>query len=175
MLTIRTIDRDSSKRRKPPRVSPHVVQMFDHGGDDCMRWMAMERLYGEDLHDRLEKVKRLPIAEVGKIVFGVGAALRVAHAAGITHRDIKPRNIFLANDGDTEVVKLLDFGVAKCANPLRVATAQGVSLGSPFYMSPEQIRCDPTIDARSDIWSFSAVLYRVPTGHTVRSTAILRI
>ena len=143
----------------------YTAQIYDHGGSDDIAWIAMERLYGEDLHQRLERAKRLPISFVVKVVREAGAALKVAHDAGITHRDLKPQNLFLAREGDQEIVKLLDFGVAKDAASAARATGVGVTMGTASYMSPEQFRGEPSIDGRTDLWSFAIILYRTLTGH----------
>ena len=97
-------------------------------------------------------------------------ALTRAHAACIIHRDLKPQNLFLVDEpggpsGDeAELVKLLDFGVAKVVGGAELMTTTGVMLGSAFYMSPEQITTDDDVDWRSDLWSLAAIAYRCLTG-----------
>jgi serine/threonine-protein kinase len=125
----------------------------------------MELLQGEDLGARLRRTPRLGLAETVTIFVQAAKALRLAHEAGIIHRDLKPGNIFLARSDDEEVVKLLDFGVAKAVtNLLEETTRTGELLGSPGYMSPEQARGYKQIDARSDLWSMGVILFRMLTG-----------
>ncbi|MFO0761929.1 MAG: serine/threonine-protein kinase, partial [Byssovorax sp.] len=124
--------------------SPHVVQILDHGLDHRpegeLPYIAMELLDGEDLSERLRRRGRLSIPEAANIFGQAAKALRRAHDAGVIHRDLKPSNIFLARFDDDEVVKLLDFGVAKLRrgemDPQNPATQTGVIFGSPTYMSP---------------------------------------
>jgi serine/threonine protein kinase len=124
----------------------------------------MERLHGHDLEARLHQQGRASLAFATKLATEVARALKAAHAAGIIHRDLKPKNVFVCDEEDGEAIKLLDFGVAKHAGTARVLTATGVMLGSPFYMSPEQIRCERDLDGRTDLWSLATILYRAVTG-----------
>src|SRR4029079_123443 len=102
---------------------------------------AMEVLSGEDLSKRIDRVERLPLSAVADIVSQSAKGLKIAHDAGIVHRDLKPSNVFLARFGDDEVVKILDFGIAKNVNLLLDGdTITGSLLGSPNYMSPDQER-----------------------------------
>lgn len=149
--------------------SPHVVQILDHGLENGVPYIVMELLEGEDLESRLRRVRRVPIAVGARIFTQSAKALRKAHDAGIVHRDLKPNNVFLARVDDEEVVKLLDFGVAKMTwhgaqDPHSETTGQGLLLGSPCYMSPEQARGLPDIDYRSDLWSLGVILFRSITG-----------
>jgi serine/threonine protein kinase len=145
--------------------SLHVVQVLDFGVEDGTPYIVMELLEGEDLGSRLHRMKRLPLDEAAYILIQVGRALRRAHAAGIVHRDLKPGNIFIAGDDDEEVVKVLDFGIAKEAGtPVSEQTEPGTMLGSPHYVSPEQATGDKSIDHRSDLWSLAVVLYHMITG-----------
>ena len=142
----------------------HVVQIFDFGIDHAVPYIAMELLEGEDLQERLERVKRFRLDEALQLVTQMAKALRLAHEGGIIHRDLKPRNVYLARTGDDEeIVKLLDFGVAKLQTSLGPTTLSGVMLGSPAYMSPEQVRSE-TLDHRSDLFSLGSVLFRMITG-----------
>ncbi len=143
---------------------PSIVRVFDVAvADNGDPFIVMELLSGESLaqviaHERLSCVRAvqllLPIAE----------ALGLAHANGIVHRDLKPGNVFLSKEGGEVQPKLLDFGIAKmeCASLVKL-TNKGSVLGSPSYMSPEQVRGDD-VDYRSDIWSFCVVLYKAVTG-----------
>jgi eukaryotic-like serine/threonine-protein kinase len=145
--------------------SPHVVQVHDHGvSPDGTPFIVMERLVGKDLAAVLDERKKLPPAEVIAVVTQVCKALSRAHEAGVVHRDIKPQNLFLCDDADGEVfVKLLDFGIAKKEDGLSVTTT-GAILGSPYYMSPEQVVGDKTIDQHSDLWSLGVVAYEALLG-----------
>jgi serine/threonine-protein kinase len=143
--------------------SPHVVHMIDHGvTDGGAPFIVMEYLDGHDLGDHLRQGPLLPAA-VAAIVEQVARALDAAHRRGVVHRDVKPGNIFLTDVGAREpFVKLLDFGIAK-ASTLQDLTTTGELIGTPLYMSPEQIEGRP-IDPRSDLWSLGVVAFRALTG-----------
>lgn len=140
--------------------SSHVVQILDHGVDLGRPFIAMELLRGENLGQRLEQHGRLDPAQTGHILGQVGRALSLAHARGIVHRDLKPDNIFLVREGDEEITKVLDFGVARRLGGLTDSslskTRTGAMLGTPYYMSPEQATGQP-VDHLSDIWSFGVI------------------
>ncbi len=144
---------------------PHVVQVYDYGFQDGLPYLVMELLQGEDLGARLRRKGRLTVAEAAAILTPVCKALRRAHELGIVHRDIKPSNIFLAREEEGEVVKVLDFGIAKVVGPAvtGLTTKTGTLLGSPSYMSPEQAR-GKQLDHRTDIWSIGVVLFEAITG-----------
>ncbi|WP_437761506.1 serine/threonine-protein kinase [Sorangium sp. So ce764] len=149
--------------------SAHVVKVLDHGlTDDGLPYIAMECLAGESLRDRLSARRRLTAAEAAKIVSHVCRALSRAHEAGLVHRDIKPENIFIAREDDGEIVKILDFGVAKVTDALAITgmdpTRTGALLGTPYYMSPEQAKGLKSVDHRSDLWSLGVVVYEYLTG-----------
>jgi len=146
--------------------SPHVVQVLDYGVDDGSPYIAMELLDGEDLDHRLERGGPLDLEKSYRIIEQLGKALRRAHELGIVHRDLKPGNIFLAKHGDEEMVKVLDFGIAKDVTVTGSAstTSTGALMGSPSYMSPEQIRETKLVDQRSDLWSVGVILYEMLTG-----------
>jgi serine/threonine protein kinase len=145
---------------------PNVVRVVDYGLDGDVPYIAMELLTGETLSLRLKRERRLSLPAAAKVISQVAKALRRAHEAGIIHRDLKPQNIFLAKVDDEEVVKVLDFGVAKMLLGEGAAseTSTGMLLGSPSYMSPEQVRKSRTVDHRSDLWSLGVVAYRALTG-----------
>jgi len=153
--------------------SEHVAQVFDVGtSDDIGPYIVMEYLEGRDLGAVLELEGRLPIRRAVHYVMQACEALAVAHSSGITHRDIKPENLFLTQKGDMELIKLLDFGISKAALTGRVFGDElsGVEaqclLGTPLYMSPEQIRSTAEIDHRTDVWSLGAVLYELVTARS---------
>ncbi|WP_437983222.1 serine/threonine-protein kinase [Sorangium sp. So ce117] len=150
--------------------SPHIVQVHDFGfeEDDEVPYLVMELLQGEDLSKRLQRCGRLSLPETLHIIVQAGKALRSVHEAGFVHRDLKPANFFLARvDGeDGEIVKLLDFGIAKDVSAVLAAdiSATGEVMGSPNYMSPEQFYGERDVDARSDLWSLGVILFKMLTG-----------
>ncbi|UQA60510.1 serine/threonine protein kinase [Polyangium aurulentum] len=146
--------------------SPHVVQVYDYGVEGDCPYIVMELLDGEDLEHRLVRVGRLSLAATMDIVQQVCKALRRAHELGVVHRDLKPANLFLSRHGDEELVKILDFGIAKANGPVLAgsATRTGTLIGSPQYMSPEQVRRGKEVDHRSDLWSLGVIAYRCVTG-----------
>ncbi len=146
-------------------VSPHIVKVSDFGTFEGSPYMVMELLEGEDLGARLKREGRLPLAILARVAEQIGKGLSVAHAAGIVHRDLKPANVFMARAGNEEIVKLLDFGVARETESRMVDdhTTSGVILGSPHHMSPEQAAGE-LVDTRSDLWSFGVLLYQGLTG-----------
>lgn len=151
--------------------SPHVVQVTDHGVDGGTPYMVMELLEGEDLGVLLRRVGKLSLAQTARIVQQAAKGLRRAHEQGVIHRDLKPSNVFLARVDDDETVKVLDFGVAKllATEPMGAIapseqTQAGTVLGSPAYMSPEQVRGVRDLDARADVWSLAVIAFRMLTG-----------
>lgn len=145
--------------------NPHIVQVLDYGTDGDTPYIVMELLEGIDLLASLERAEPWPLSEVAGLVIQVAQGLGAAHRAGLIHRDVKPANIFLArSDRPHEVVvKVIDFGIAKWAENKQILTAANVALGSPSYMSPEQIRGQP-VDARVDAWALAVVAYALVTG-----------
>jgi len=155
--------------------SPHVVTVLDAGEDEKTgdRYLVMELLHGEDLQSLLDREGPLPPEVALRLAGQALVGLERAHAAGIVHRDIKPANLFLVRgEGGTVTVKLLDFGIAKVAAdaPFAVsASGAGLAgtaglLGSPLYMSPEQVQSSGDVDARTDLWSLGSVLYYALAG-----------
>lgn len=146
--------------------SAHVVRVFDYGVEDDTPYLIMELLEGEDLKDRLLREGRLRLPAVATITAQLAEALHEAHEIGLVHRDVKPRNIFLAREGSRETTKLLDFGVARDMSTEGNGdeTVTGFMLGSPRYMSPEQARAE-RVDRRSDVWSLAVVAYEMLIGH----------
>ncbi|MFO0738593.1 MAG: serine/threonine-protein kinase [Labilithrix sp.] len=146
---------------------PHVVRVFDVAEDDeGAPFLVLERLEGEDLGARCPLGAALPAAQVIDYAAQVCEALEAAHARGVIHRDIKPSNLFLARTSEGEVIKVLDFGVSK----LRGADGQGSltradgPLGSPQFISPEQLANPKAVDARTDLWALGVVMYRLLSG-----------
>ena len=137
---------------------PSIVTIHDLGEDQDLTYMAMEYLEGEDLEKFVSKKNLLPLRKVLHIVASVAEALDFAHNADVIHRDIKPANIRLLKSGG---VKVTDFGIARAISSSRTRT--GVILGTPNYMSPEQIM-GQKIDPRSDIFSLGVLLYQLLTG-----------
>jgi eukaryotic-like serine/threonine-protein kinase len=156
--------------------SSHVVQTFDQGVmRDGTPYIVMEYLEGEGLGARLARIGRLPLAEAFRIVLQSTKALGSAHKAGIIHRDIKPDNIFLSTHDDDLHVKIFDFGIAKHrvdfdeqhgpnAEAQLGLTNVGVMIGTPEFMSPEQVASASQVDHRADLWALAAVAYVCLTG-----------
>jgi len=138
---------------------PNIVTVYDIGKSEKLAYMAMELLDGRELRSMLASRTAIPVPQALDIAAQVGEGLQYAHERGIIHRDIKPANIMVLTDG---AVKITDFGIARMRNN-EVKTMTGMILGSPKYMSPEQVagkRADP----RSDIFSLGVVLYEMLTG-----------
>jgi serine/threonine-protein kinase len=153
--------------------SEHIAQVLDVGVSDSIGpYIVMEYLEGQNLAEILESQGPLEIRRAAYYVMQACEALAMAHANGITHRDIKPENLFVTRQGDRELVKLLDFGISKAALTGKVFgddLSEGDSaclLGTPLYMSPEQIRATAEVHHPTDIWSLGAVLYELITGRS---------
>lgn len=149
--------------------SPHVVQVLDHGVDDVTRtpYIAMELLEGESLARRLKRLGTLSPNETFHVFSQLVRALTRAHAAGIVHRDLKPDNVFLVKNEEESLTKVLDFGVAKWTAPdisESGLTRPGSVVGTPYYMSPEQIQGSRDIDHRADLWALAAIACECLTG-----------
>jgi serine/threonine-protein kinase len=137
---------------------PNIVTIYDVGEDYDLAYMAMELLDGADLAQYCQKENILPIHDVMKIISSVANALDYAHSNGVVHRDIKPANIMILKNGE---VKVTDFGIARVMTSSKTQT--GVVLGTPSYMSPEQI-AGQKVDGRSDLFSLGVVFYELLTG-----------
>ena len=149
----------------------NVVRTTDFGIEDGTPYMVMELVEGESLADRMGKRPSLSIDECVEIASSVLRGLAAAHDAGVIHRDVKPENVHLVHDRDGIFPKILDFGIASALRPeggrISVQTTQsGGLVGTPHYMSPEQARGLPDLDARSDIYSVGSMLYEMLTGAT---------
>jgi len=141
---------------------PHILPLFDSGQVDGFLFYVMPYVQGETLRDRLDRERQLPVEEGVRVAVAVAAAMGHAHRQGVVHRDIKPANV-LFQDGEPVVS---DFGIAiavGAAGGDRL-TETGLSLGTPYYMSPEQATGDQAVGARSDIYSLGCVLYEMLVG-----------
>jgi serine/threonine-protein kinase len=141
-------------------VSPHIARLLD-ASDRDPPYLAMERLHGETLAERLRRDARLAPPALAALVRQVGAGLDAAAAAGIVHRDIKPQNLFDAGPG--ACWKILDFGVATLAEDAATSLTHGGIVGTPSYMAPEQAQ-GQRLDPRADLYALAAVAYRCATG-----------
>jgi serine/threonine-protein kinase len=141
---------------------PHILPLFDSGNADGFLFYVMPFVQGESLRDRLRREKQLPVPDAVRIAAEVASALDYAHRHNVVHRDIKPENILL-HEGRALVA---DFGIALAASKASDTrmTETGMSLGTPFYMSPEQAMGEREITARSDVYGLGAVLYEMLTG-----------
>jgi serine/threonine-protein kinase len=146
--------------------SAHVVQVLDYGVHEDTPFLVMELLQGQSLADCIEREKQLGAERTLSIVTQVARAIGRAHAAGIVHRDLKPDNIFLIREDDQELAKVLDFGIAKATGPRfgGMETRTGVTMGTPYYMSPEQVEGKKALDHRSDLWSLTVIACECVTG-----------
>jgi serine/threonine protein kinase len=146
---------------------PHVVQVLDVGRmADDRAYMVMEYLDGEDLEQLLERVGTLSIEDTVSYLLQACEALAEAHAAGVVHRDLKPANLFLAKQPDKRsIIKVLDFGISKMSDDGKAITKTATAMGTPFYMSPEQLMNAKGVDARADIWALGVILFELLTGH----------
>ena len=147
--------------------SPHVVNTFDYGVHDGVPFIAMELLEGESLGGRVERMGRLSPEETANVITQVARAIGRAHEGGIVHRDLKPDNIFLVANDDEEVVKVLDFGIAKATGGALGTSSQtrtGTLLGTPYYMSPEQAEGNKRVDHRTDLWAMAVIAFECITG-----------
>jgi serine/threonine-protein kinase len=144
----------------------HVVHIYDYGFDGGVPFIAMELLNGQSVATRLHANWALSVRQAATVVRHASRALDLAHARGIVHRDIKPSNLFVAQESGSEVIKLLDFGIAKWIDSAAVGgaiTDSTMVLGSVAYMSPEQA-CAEIVDHRTDVWSLGVVAYQMVTG-----------
>ena len=178
------ISRFNREAANASRIShQHAAQVYDFGEtSDGLIYLAMEYVEGEPLTDILARDGALPPERAAEITRQTAEALDVAHRMGIVHRDLKPDNIMITKDHDgNDCVKVVDFGIAKAAGvEAQKVTRTGLVIGTPEYMSPEQIAGDP-LDARSDIYSLGLVAYNILTGRlpfnskTAQESVIMRL
>jgi serine/threonine-protein kinase len=148
----------------------HVARVIDLGSlDGGTPYIVMEYLDGEDLEQRLQKRGALPVAEVVDFVVQACEAMAEAHALGIIHRDLKSSNLFVVRCPDgSDRIKVLDFGIAKVAEssppPEASKTRTMAVMGSPTYMSPEQLKSTRDVDSRTDVWALGVILYELLSG-----------
>jgi eukaryotic-like serine/threonine-protein kinase len=146
----------------------HITRVLDvDTTSEGLPYMVMEYLEGHDLEAELGITGPMPVADaVGHVLQACGAMVE-AHAAGIVHRDLKPSNLFLTPDREGWLVKVLDFGISKVADESDAKlTGTQATVGTPLYMSPEQVRSSRNVDSRTDIWSLGVILYELLAGRT---------
>jgi serine/threonine protein kinase len=158
--------------------SANIVDIYDSGRlEDGRPFIAMEMLDGETLYDRMTRIRLIDPQMTVRIITQCAKGLMKAHAVGIVHRDLKPENIFIlkAEDGE-ELVKILDFGLAKFYSPVKTdektarLTREGAVFGTPAYMSPEQVKGQGSVDHRADLWALGCMAYECLTGRPVWNT-----
>jgi len=141
---------------------PNIVQAFDVGESSGYHYFVMEYIDGDTIYDRISDGRCLTEPEAIRIVLQVARALEHAHAQGLVHRDVKPKNIMMTSSA---MVKLADMGLAREMDDYATAAAEaGRAYGTPYYISPEQIRGEITIDYRADIYALGATFYHMVTG-----------
>jgi tRNA A-37 threonylcarbamoyl transferase component Bud32/TolB-like protein len=146
---------------------PHIVPMLASGETDGLPYYTMPFIDGESLRERLVRGGELPVVEATRLVREIASALAYAHEKGIVHRDIKPENVLLSGG----IALVADFGVAKAllasaSSATGPLTSAGIAVGTPAYMSPEQVTADPTVDHRADLYALGMVAYEMLAGQT---------
>ncbi len=144
----------------------HIVEVTDfQATSDGSYALVMEFLYGEELRGTLQREGVLPPARLVRMVSQVALGLDEAHARKFVHRDLKPDNLFLCQTSDGDIVKVLDFGSVKDKNEsAKKLTVMGTTIGSPFYMAPEQAKGEESLDQRADVWALAAIVYECVVG-----------
>jgi len=144
----------------------HIVDVRDfRETDDKSFALVMEFLEGEELRNVLKREKHLPPERVVRMLSQPAIGLDEAHRRQLVHRDLKPDNLFLCGTREGDIVKLLDFGSVKDKSSMaKKLTVVGTTIGSPFYMAPEQAQGLETLDARADVWALAAITYECITG-----------
>lgn len=164
-----TLDRFRREAMASAKINhPNACAVTDFGiSSDNTFYLVMEFLSGRSLRDRLKAEKRLSFAEAAKILYQICAAVEAAHRRNIVHRDLKPDNVFLQMEDGREIVKVIDFGIAKMTNTgtktIEGLTEAGMIVGTPFYMSPEQCQSD-NLGPRADLYSIGVMLFEMITG-----------
>jgi serine/threonine-protein kinase len=146
---------------------PNVVDIYDVGTQDGSVYLVMELLRGESLADRLVRDGSMDATEACAVLMHALRAVGAAHAQGVIHRDLKPDNIFMCvgADGEPREPKVVDFGISKIADARDMSLTQsGMVMGTPYYMSPEQVRGLRDVDERGDVYAFGVILYEMITG-----------
>ena len=142
---------------------PHIIHVHDIGEAGGITWFTMPRIHGESLRALIDREGKLDIAEAQRLLSECARALDAAHVHGLVHRDIKPDNVLL--DGRARTAILTDFGLVKSLSMDDTGlTTNGMVVGTPHYMSPEQLAGDAPVEARSDLWSLGVMGYRMLTG-----------
>ena len=146
---------------------PNLVSIIDYGSWESLPYLVMEYHHGASLREVLEQIVTIPAERAVFIARQMLAGLASAHAAGVVHRDLKPSNVLLVGAPGEDLVKILDFGVAKLLDsgggPTEVSVVAGRVIGTPAYMSPEHARAEP-MDGRADVYSVGLLLYEMVTG-----------
>lgn len=145
---------------------PNIVDVYDVGSEAGRAYLVMELLHGEDLRGLLDREVSLATEYTADLLLPVVSALAAAHDLGVIHRDLKPDNVFLSVERNGLAPKVLDFGISKVIDEHdhTSLTGTGALLGSPYYMSPEQVQATKNVDARSDLYSIGVLLYECVTG-----------
>ena len=145
---------------------PHILPLHDSGEAGGLLYYVMPYVAGESLRSRLERERQLPLDEAVRIATQVALALDYAHRHGVVHRDVKPENVLLDEDGHALVA---DFGIARAVQKAAGSTTltrSGIALGTPQYMSPEQASAEQAVDARTDVWALGCLLYEMLAGES---------
>ena len=138
----------------------NIVTVYDYGDDDGVPYLVMELLEGRDLHHIMRDGPKMSLLEKMQVMSQVGEGLRCAHLNGVVHRDIKPANVMVLADG---TVKILDFGIARMTGEVSRLTQSGYLVGTPLYMSPEQLQGGDA-DALCDVWAYGVLYFELLTG-----------
>ncbi|NUP04441.1 MAG: serine/threonine protein kinase [Polyangiaceae bacterium] len=153
-------------------VSPNVVRIYDHGQDGGIAYIAMELLLGETLAARLKRIRKLSPHATALVTRDIAQGILVAHRSGIIHRDLKPENVFITRSEHGEVSKVLDFGIAKSLSMPNM-TSSNVVVGTPAYLSREQVMGTHAVDHQADLWALSILVYECLTGRLPYAAATM--
>jgi tRNA A-37 threonylcarbamoyl transferase component Bud32 len=144
---------------------PHIITVFDFGTTDGGQpYLVMEFLEGEDLANRLGRVKTMPLAAAVRVAKQVASALSETHNKGVVHRDLKPANVFLSRIQGEDFAKVLDFGISKVRAASTSLTNASTLMGTPMYMAPEQAKGAVELDHWTDQWALACITYEMLTG-----------